>query len=89
MTATPAPYKHAHLLAIMITLPTDYEGYGTGRVERTGMDCSCGCRWAEWLKGAIGEDWCVCTNPASPRAGMLTFEHMAGHGCFEAKQRRA
>lgn len=46
-------------------------------------DCSCGCRWARWLKGALGNDWCVCANPLSPRVGLLMFEHQAGRGCFE------
>jgi hypothetical protein len=80
--------KHQALLAICRRLPTDYTDYG-GTVERWAddevayPDCSCGCRWAEWLLKPLGFDWCVCTNPASPRAGLLTFEHMAGVDCFE------
>jgi hypothetical protein len=30
------------------------------------------------LLGDLQTDWGVCTNPKSPRAGLLTFEHM---GC--------
>ena len=84
---------HKHLLSIMRVLPTDYSDFG-GTVERWAdpdknyPDCSVGCKWAEWLKGRLGADWCVCTNPNSPRAGLLTFEHMTGADCFEAKGRR-
>ena len=41
-------------------------------------DCSCGCIHFHPLDGRAGMDWGVCTCPASPRAGLLTFEHM---GC--------
>lgn len=45
-------------------------------------DCSCGCKWYNPLSH-LGGDWGVCCNPASHRAGLLTFEHQ---GCehFEA-----
>ena len=48
-------------------------------------DCSCGCKHFLALKGKLGSDWGVCTNPESHRCGMLTFEHQ---GCldFEAKK---
>lgn len=80
--------RHEHLLSIMRVLPSDYADYGGSVVrwqdsDADYPDCSCGCRWAEWLKGSLDSDWCVCTNPASPRAGLLTFEHMTGQGCFE------
>lgn len=69
------PTDHAHLHAVCLHLPTDYEPYGY-RV-RDGADCSCGCRWflalEEWPA-----DWGVCVNPRSPRCGLLTFEHQ---GC--------
>jgi len=83
--------KHWALLAICPRLPTDYTDYG-GTVERWAddeqdyPDCSSGCRWAEWLRDPLGADWCVCTNPTSPRVGLLTFEHMAGYGCFEEEE---
>jgi hypothetical protein len=79
---------HEHLWTICRRLPTDYTDYG-GTVERWSdpnlsyADCSCGCRWAAWLEEPFGGDWCVCTNPDAPRAGLLTFEHMTGSGCFE------
>ncbi len=41
-------------------------------------DCSCGCRYFYTLSGALGADWGVCANPASHRAGLLTWEHQ---GC--------
>lgn len=41
-------------------------------------DCSSGCRYFHPLEGKHGMDWGVCTEPRSPRAGLLTFEHM---GC--------
>lgn len=83
---------HAACLATMRVLPTDYTDYG-GKVERwskddNDADCSWGCRHAAWLKGELGGDWCVCTKLGSPRAGLLTFEHQAGRGCFEPKGRR-
>lgn len=80
---------HELLLSIVRRLPTDYADYG-GQVVRWAddnasyPDCSCGCRWAEWLKDELGSDWCVCTKSEAPRAGLLTFEHMAGYDCFEA-----
>lgn len=81
---------HEHLSAIAPVLETDYTDYG-GRVERwedprAGYpDCSCGCKWAAWLEDKP-TDWCVCCKPGAPRCGLLTFEHQAGHGCFEAEQ---
>ena len=69
---------HDKLLKIVRTLDTDYEPYG--KVERDGSDCSCGCRHFAKLAGDVGNDWGVCTNPASARAGLLTFEHQ---GCPE------
>ena len=65
-----------HLHKICKHLPTDFEPYG--QRKRTGDDCSCGCRHFLTLPGRLGEDWGVCTNPDSPRAGLLTFEHQ---GC--------
>jgi len=41
-------------------------------------DCSSGCKYFFPLEGKHGMDWGVCTEPRSPRAGLLTFEHM---GC--------
>jgi hypothetical protein len=45
------------------------------------FDCSSGCRFFHKLDGSAGFDWGVCACPASPRAGLLTFEHM-GCECF-------
>ena len=40
-------------------------------------------RLARCRPARVGADWCVCTKPGAPRAGLLTFEHMAGFGGFE------
>lgn len=73
-------------------LPSDYSDYG-GSVVRWRYidldypDCSSGCRWFVPLYDANNDswdcDWGVCTNPQSPRAGLLTWEHQAGFECFE------
>ena len=47
-------------------------------VDLYGHDCSWGCKHFHKLDGIEGMDWGVCTEPRSPHAGMLTFEHM---GC--------
>ena len=44
-------------------------------------DCSCGCKWFVCL--LYMGDWGVCACPESPRAGLLTFEHM---GCGHFKR---
>ncbi len=80
---------HKHLKVVCQTLETDYFSYGKGQVVRwenegeSYPDCSSGCKWAAWLSGEHQSDWCVCCNPDSPRAGLLTFEHQAGYKCFE------
>jgi hypothetical protein len=81
--------RHEILLSITKRLPTDYKDYG-GNIERWEHpeefypDCSTGCRHYRMLEGKLESDWGVCTNPRSPRAGLLTFEHQAGHDCFES-----
>ena len=72
-----APDHHAHLLSIVIRLPTDFEPYGHRARDDGGPDCSGGCRWFLSLE-CHPLDWGVCANPRSPRCGLLTFEHM---GC--------
>jgi len=69
---------HDKLLKIVRTLETEYEPYG--KMERDGPDCSCACRHFVKLAGDVGEEWDVCANPRSARAGLLTFEHQ---GCPE------
>jgi hypothetical protein len=65
------------LWRVLTKLPTDFEPYG--RRKRNGdLDCSCNCRWHYALAGRLGQDWGICANPHSPRAGLLTFEHQ---GC--------
>jgi hypothetical protein len=71
---------HEKLSKVARRLETDYEPYG--KAEREGSDCSCGCRHFVKLAGGVGNDWGVCSNAESPRAGLLTFEHQ-GCSAFE------
>jgi hypothetical protein len=81
---------HEQLRAVVQARETDYSDYG-GQIirwadkDKSYPDCSQGCRWAAWLEGSLGGDLCVCAKLDGPRAGLLTFEHQAGFGCFEAK----
>jgi hypothetical protein len=80
------------LWSILPVLPTDYSDFG-GEVVRwadpslLSNDCSQSCKWARFIEdGEEGDpslDWLVCTSPTGPRRGLLTFEHMAGEGCWE------
>lgn len=85
------PDPHRLRLAVVKHLPQDYAPWGdVGRWKDPALaypDCSMGCRHAHWLhdpKHGKDLDWCVCVNPESHRAGLLTFEHQ---GCqwFEAE----
>lgn len=67
---------HQHLWSLVEKMPEDYEPYGEEENRRS--DCSCGCKWAAWLKDEPA-DWLVCLNPLSHRAGKLTFEHQGCH----------
>ncbi len=70
---------HEHMLSLMVRLPSDFEPYGERSRETDWCpDCSCGCKWFAAIEGRLGSDWGVCANPASPRIGLLTFEHQ---GC--------
>lgn len=71
---------HEQLWKICKKLSSDFEPYGERPDEERGPDCSCGCKFYHLLEGRAGGDWGVCWNPKSPRAGLLTFEHM---GCRE------
>ena len=71
---------HDELWKVVRRLETDFEPYG--KAERDGSDCSCGCRHFVKLAHEIGNDWGVCANSTSPRAGFLTFEHQ-GCNAFE------
>jgi PemK-like, MazF-like toxin of type II toxin-antitoxin system len=73
--------SHELLWTLAKRLPSDFEPYGQrDREDDWGPDCSCGCKHYHPLEGARGADWGICANPKSPRAGLLTFEHM---GCKE------
>ena len=78
---------HNHLLTIIQKLPSDYEPWGDVKrwedENQSYPDCSSGCKHYLILEGDLGYDWGVCSNKNSPRAGLLTFEHQAGYGCFE------
>ena len=71
---------HDLLWTLCRKLPTDFEPYGQRDRDTADpcADCSCGCRHFLPLEGDLGFDWGVCANPASPRSGLLTFEHQ---GC--------
>jgi hypothetical protein len=76
------------LWQVLKRLPTDYFDYG-GDIKRWEdpnkdyPDCSSGCKHYITLEHDYGYDWGVCSNPDSPRAGLLTWEHQAGVDCFE------
>ena len=74
----PGRATHEQLVQIMPKRKTDFEPYG--KRDREGPDCSCGCNFYHTLSGDVASDWGVCTNPKSPRVGLLTFEHQ---GCPE------
>ena len=73
---------HQRLLRIVKALPTDYAPWGDASHEDHDGDCSSGCIYYRKLEGMLGMDWGICMNPRSPRAGLLTFEHQGGSGCF-------
>lgn len=76
---SPGSATHEQLWQITKMLPSDFRPYGTR--ERDGkhwQDCSCGCNFYHRLRGNVEGDWGVCVNPASPRCGLITFEHQ---GC--------
>lgn len=72
---------HERLWALCTKLESDYEPYG--KEEERVHDCSCGCKHYLVLEGDLGMDWGICSNPKSPRKGLLTFEHQNGRHCFE------
>lgn len=68
---------HLQLWSVCKKLPDDYEPYGNADREND-PDCSSGCLHFMPLERPAGLDWGICKNPASHRAGLLTFEHQ---GC--------
>lgn len=100
MSSKETSINHDDLWSITKKLPEDYEPYG--QQKRNGNfdddeeqpdsksgyygDCSCGCKWFTKLKGKLGMDWGVCTNPASHRVGLLTFEHQGCYHGFEPEE---
>jgi len=71
--------RHAALLEVTRRLPSDFAPWGErSRETDWGPDCSVGCRWYVRLEPGLQADWGVCRNSASPRCGLLTFEHQ---GC--------
>lgn len=77
--------KHKDLLEIVKRSLWDYEPFGSidRDSEENPSDCSCGCVFFLALKGKLGNDWGVCSNPKSHRCGLLTFEHQ---GCTDFKR---
>jgi hypothetical protein len=83
----PGYQSSEHLWQILVKLPTDYEPYG--QLERENFrDCSCGCRWYREMAGRAGLDWGVCTNPTSPRVGLLTSSIRAARSLNKTHARR-
>lgn len=76
--------QNKRFLNVVKNLPEDFAPYGN--VERVEGDCSSGCKHFNPIHddeiGGADMDWGVCTNEASHRKGMLTFEHQ-GCGKFE------
>lgn len=75
----------------LIILPTDYNDFGgcVKRWENPNLqypDCS-ECKHFASLRESLGNDWGVCTNLKGPRKGLLTWQYMAGFGCFESKEK--
>ncbi len=80
----PSRGSNDRLWTVCKSLPTDFEPWGThSRSSPPFGDCSSECRYFTKLAGALGQDWGVCVNGASPRAGLLTFEHQ---GCPDYKR---
>ena len=84
---------HEHLFKILKKLPSDYSDYG-GNIKRwerddtSYPDCSCGCKYFIALgNNLVSNDWGICCNEKSPRAGLLTWEHQAGFKCFEEEEK--
>jgi hypothetical protein len=76
--------EHDRLLNLVIKKPEDYEPFGElKKWEKENVDypdCSCGCGYFIPLRGSLGADWGVCSNPESHRNGLLTNEHQ---GCLK------
>lgn len=75
---------------------TDYTPWGKVKrwsdEKKAYPDCSMGCKHFNSLHNKenppsnMDYDYGVCTNPKSPRCGLLTFEHQAGVDCFENEE---
>lgn len=83
--AYPGHQTHEALWAVCKKLPEDHAGYGDPDRPHN-PQCVEGCRFYHILNGYRGADWGVCANPASHRAGLLTFEHQ-GCGEYEHDER--
>lgn len=68
------------LLRVLRKLDTDFKPFG--KADPAESDCGAGCRHLLGFTGEVGCEWGVCTNPASPRSGLLTFVHQ-GCAAFE------
>ena len=79
---------HDILWTLCRKLPTDFAPYGERDRDTADpcADCSCGCQHFIPLAGEPGNDWGICANAKSPRAGLLTFEHQ---GCPEFESEAA
>jgi hypothetical protein len=78
-----AELTHEQLWQVCQQKPGDYAPYGKRKRLKANTilsDRSGECKWYHTLIGRASLDWGVCGNPASHRAGLLTFEHQ---GCPE------
>lgn len=59
----------------------------TGSYDHINYQCG-GCDFYPELEGALGSDWGVCTNPASPYDSLVRFEHdgCPEHSCEHARE---
>lgn len=82
---TRRPVALAAVEASALRRPEDYAPWGSTERREDDPVCAQGCRHAAWLRAPADTDWCVCTNPASHRTGLLT-EGRQGCRQFEASR---
>ena len=74
----------ARFHSITKRLESDFPPLGEDEEMPAGQRCcNTGCKWRVLLNWGAPSDFHVCTNPMSPRAGLLTEGEQGGNGCFE------
>jgi ParB-like chromosome segregation protein Spo0J len=74
--------KIAEYRAVCTDLPTDWTQAESE--DEANQLCMDGCKFRKLLNWNSPQQFHVCINPKSPRAGLLTLENQAGRDCFEA-----